>query len=252
MIYKAKSTLVATFVAASIAGCGSEPPKCSDEATFALLQQLIVEQIGGRQGASDKELRENFKIEFPRPSEYNEKIKRYSCEAKIVVGGTMEMPISYQSQLDDKGQHIVSVSGITSGDQMVLGFALSTGIAKGRGQGNAVLEQPKAAAAPLATSASIAGTWKGSLEGDGEMTVKPVASGFDVNLSVTSPSGCGGAFVGTGTAADNVLKLMKNEGDQVCTISITFSGEDAEIEENGCSYFHGAACGFSGSLKKVK
>ena len=114
-----KSTIIVTLVTAFIAGCAKEPPKCSDEDTLSLIRQIIVEQLGGREGVSDKgegvsdkELQDNMKIEFPRASTFDEKIKKYSCEAKLIAGGTVELPITYESQLDDKNQHIVSVGGI--------------------------------------------------------------------------------------------------------------------------------------------
>lgn len=142
MNIKTKSTIIATLVAAFIAGCAKEPPKCSDEDTFALIRQIIVDQLGGREGVTDKELHDNMKIEFPRASAFDEKIKKYSCEAKLIAGGSVELPITYESQLDDKNQHIVSVGGIARGDLVALQFAIAEGIKKGRSENDRSVSPP--------------------------------------------------------------------------------------------------------------
>jgi hypothetical protein len=106
------------------------------------------------------------------------------------------------------------------------------------------------------TASNIAGTWTGSLEGDGEMVIKTMPTGFDVALSVTGEtaggSSCGGAIEGSGTLFGNTLTLTKKEDNQVCTITIKFVGDTANIDEDNCMNYHGAACGFYGSLKKLK
>lgn len=122
-----------TLAAALLTGCAKSPPKCSDEGTFTLIRQIIVDQIGGREGVTDEELKENMKIELPRASAFDEKIKKYTCEAKLVAGGTIELPITYESQLDDSSQHIVSVDGISNGDLLQLKIAISQGIQEMRG-----------------------------------------------------------------------------------------------------------------------
>ena len=128
---KMKSTIIVTLVTAFIAGCAKEPPKCSDEDTLSLIRQIIVEQLElrGLKGVSDKELQDNMKIEFPRAIAFDEKIKKYSCEAKLerIAGGALELPpITYESQLDDKNQHLVSVEGI-AGITMLLAYDIKKG-----------------------------------------------------------------------------------------------------------------------------
>lgn len=251
--YQRNSIVIVSLIACFVSGCAKEPPKCSDEATFSLVRQIIADQLGGREGVTDKELQDNMRIEFPRPSAYDEKIKKITCEAKLIAGGTVEMPITYESQLDDKNQHIVSVGGISRRDLIALQLAIANGIQKGREvEKSGTMPQPRTALSPATSAASISGTWKGSLEGDGSMTVTSSATGFDVNLRVSSPSGCGGAIDGHALLANNVLTLTKKEADQVCIITIKFSGDTAELDENNCSYFHGAACGFSGTLNRQK
>lgn len=138
---KIKSMITVTLVTAFIAGCAKEPPKCSDEDTFILIRQIIAKQLVLGEGVSDKELQDNIKIEFPRAITFDEKIKKYSCEAKLIAGGTVgppitaggavEGPITYESQLDDKNQHIVSV-GIARGDLGILQYVIAESIKKGR------------------------------------------------------------------------------------------------------------------------
>ncbi len=253
MNHKTMSMIVLPLLAAIVAGCANEPPKCSDESTFSLIRQIIVDQLGGREGVTDNELQENMKIELPRASAFDEKIKKYSCEAKLIAGGTIQLPITYESQLDDKNQHIVSVGGISRGDLYRLQNAITNGIKEGREvkKGGAT-PQPQTVPPAKSSSPSVSGTWKGSLEGDGEMEIKPAATGFDVALSVSNPSGCTGSLESSASLVNDVLTLTKKEYDQVCTVTIKFSGDTAELNENNCSDYHGAACGFSGALNRQK
>ncbi len=100
-------------------------------------------------------------------------------------------------------------------------------------------------------ASNIAGTWEGSLDGDGEMVIKQLPTGFDVTLSVSSSSGCSGSIEGSGSLSGDTLTLTKKEDNNVCTITIKFDGHEAKINEDNCSPYHGVACGFSGTLKKV-
>jgi len=227
-----------------IYGCSKQPPKCSDDSTTKLVRQIILNQIGGSEGLSEKEIQESMKIEYPRATAFDKEIKKYSCEAKLIAGGKYELPIIYESQLDDKKEHIVAVGGISRGDLQMVGYAISESVKKGRATQTA----------PAASN--IAGVWKGSLEGDGEMVIKPTSTGFDISLSVSAATAggasCGGSIEGTGTLSGDTLTLTKKEDDQVCTITIKFAGDKANIDEENCSYYHGAACSFYGTLNKVK
>lgn len=236
---------------ALLAGCAKTPPKCSDDDTASLVRKIILDQFGGSEGLTEKEIMENLKIELPRASAYDEKIKKYSCEAKLVAGNKYQLPITYESQLDDQNQHLVSVSGITLGDNINLKAAFTDAIEKSRSAQNVVAPQ----SAPVANdslSQKIAGAWQGTLEGDGGMEIKVAPTGFDVAVNVSDASGCSGSIDGLGTLSGNTLTLIKKEEDQVCTITARFSGDTAELSEDNCTGYHGAACGFSGTLKKVK
>lgn len=126
--------IVAAVIASFLVACGKEPPKCSDDDTFSLIRKIILDQFGGDEGLSEKEIKDNMKIEFSRASAFDEKIKKYSCEAKLTVGGVYELPITYESQLDDKNQHIVSVEGIGRGDLFALQEGMVEGIKKSRAE----------------------------------------------------------------------------------------------------------------------
>ena len=146
--------IVATVAVSVLAACGSEPPKCSDDNTFSLVRKIILDQLGGGEGLSEKEINDNMKIEFPRASAFDEKIKKYNCEAKLIAGGMYELPITYESQLDDKGQHIVSVGGIMRGDLFALQAGIIEGIKKSRAEKNDITKptEPPATSKPVEQS----------------------------------------------------------------------------------------------------
>jgi uncharacterized protein YecT (DUF1311 family) len=122
----------AVALAVLLGACAKEPPKCSDEDTAALVRQIVVDQVGGSEGVTKQEIQENLKIELPRASAFDEKIRKYSCEAKLIAGGVYQLPITYETQLDDKDQHIVSVAGIRRGDLFGIQAGMVEGIRKGR------------------------------------------------------------------------------------------------------------------------
>lgn len=132
------------FLAVFLVGCSKEPPKCSDNETLTLVRQIIVDQLGGREGVSDKELHENMKFEFPRANAFDESIKKYSCEAKLVAGNSVEMPVVFESQLDDNNRHIVFVDGILRRDLLALKIAIAEGVKTSREEnGGAALVSPE-------------------------------------------------------------------------------------------------------------
>lgn len=139
--------IVATMAVSVLAACEKEPPKCSDEDTFSLVRKIILDQLGGSEGLSEKEIKDNMRIELPRASAFDEKIKKYSCEAKLIAGEMYQLPISYESQLDDKGQHIVSVAGIRRGDLFGLQAGIIEGIKNSRAEKNNIIKPAEAPSA---------------------------------------------------------------------------------------------------------
>jgi hypothetical protein len=58
-----------------VSACSKSTPKCSDEETLSLVRKIIVDKmfdkIGRPEDATDKEITDNLKIEFPRASAYD-------------------------------------------------------------------------------------------------------------------------------------------------------------------------------------
>jgi hypothetical protein len=119
----------------------------------------------------------------------------------------------------------------------------------------------RAAAAPASQdvkvemAADLAGRYRGQGEGNVELNIDALApdGSHPATLSTHSPppSGCGGAA--TGKVLLNPLRFVAEDGGERCEVTITKTGSRLEVEEGrGCSYFHGAACGFSATLERVK
>lgn len=143
---KIYAVIILAVIVTFLIGCSKEPPKCSDDSTTKLVKQIIINQIGG-EGLTEKEIQESMKIEYARAAAFDKNIKKYSCEAKLIAGGKYELPISYESQLDDKNEHIVAVGGISRGDLQMVALAISESIK----QSKAVKEPPPAPAPPPAS-----------------------------------------------------------------------------------------------------
>ncbi len=116
MIGKVSAVFIVAVIAVSLTACAKETPKCSDDETISLIRKIILDQIGGSEKLSKEEIKENMKIELPRATAFDEKIKKYNCEAKLKAGNSYVLPITYESQLDDENQHIVAVGGINRAD----------------------------------------------------------------------------------------------------------------------------------------
>lgn len=243
--------LVIAATALALTGCAKSPPKCSDEETLALVRQIIVEQIGGDEGLRAGEIKDGLRFEYARASAYDEKIKKLSCEAKLISGERYQLPLTYESQLDDHNDHIVSVSGIAPGDLLGIKSGLIDHISKARAGAAAKPAATEAAAVTEAPAAGtdISGEWTGTLEGEGHMQVSKSGSGHEVALTVAT-EGCAGEISGPATYAGNELKLVKTEDGETCTITARIDGNTAEVSEDGCLAYHGMSCGFSGTLQK--
>jgi len=109
-MHKINLMTMAFIAIAFIAGCAKKTPKCSDEQTLDLVRSIIVDNYKP-DGISDAEFEANLRFSLPRATRLDEGIKKYSCEAKLIVANTKQFPISYESQLNDGDQHIVSVEG---------------------------------------------------------------------------------------------------------------------------------------------
>ena len=135
--------IIMTFMVMILVGCAKQPPKCGDDKTVNLVKKSILEQIKNKldDKINEKDFQDNMKVENPRASSYDEKIKKYNCEGKLVAGNTFELPITYGSQLDDRNQHFVSVGPISyttifgtpiSGDLVKIKDAIEENIKKNK------------------------------------------------------------------------------------------------------------------------
>lgn len=99
-----------------LSGCKKEAPKCSDEVTLSIVRNIFFNRIGGSGNLSKKEIENFFKFEYPRATEYDEKIKKYSCEARLIIDGKAQMPLNYSIQLNDDGEPIAVVNNLFKRD----------------------------------------------------------------------------------------------------------------------------------------
>lgn len=234
-------------------GCAQQPPKCSDASTLTVLRQLLAEDFGGKAKPSDLDLSRVLAIGFPRPTAFDEKIGKYSCEAQLTVAGYQTL-VRYESQLDDQRQHLVWMEQLPIPQRMAFGkwFRDALDSSKTASSSEAHPAQaPSPPTAPPFSPTSILGTWKGPLEGDGIMQIAAVPGGYHVSLSVSTPTGCGGSISGKAVLEGATLKVAEPHDAGVCRVTINFTGPSAEVDENGCASAHGAACGFVGTLEKV-
>lgn len=112
------------------------------------------------------------------------------------------------------------------------------------------------AAVPEAVKAGWPGTYVG--DGDGEVTLVVQAARSDkqypVSMSTNTAKtggGCGGSVDGLATESGDELRIVAQADGQRCEATVKRQGAALELMEGqGCNYFHGAACGFSATLRQ--
>ena len=91
--------------------------------------------------------------------------------------------------------------------------------------------------------------------GSGEITIESGAGGaYGVSIIATNDSGC----VAEVQQAIGVIKdngtlwatKLDEDGKTQCALEIKFDQQSASVSENGCTGFHGVACGFTGTYTK--
>lgn len=103
---------VATLVWFS--GCSKNPPKCSDDLTTNSVKNLIIKHSHLGNEFNSEDIRNKMQFEYIRPTAFDEKIKKYSCEADLIIGDDYKVSIKYESQLsDDESQQLISVFNIS-------------------------------------------------------------------------------------------------------------------------------------------
>jgi len=158
MSNKTSVLIFIVLVATLLSACSKEPPKCSDDATLSLVRKIILDKTVASERLTEKEIQENIKIEFPRASAFDEKIKKYSCEARLISGGIYQLPITYESQLDDKNQHIVAVGGISPIDLFYVQDGIIESVKKSRVEKNAIAKPAEAPTTPKSVEQPITST----------------------------------------------------------------------------------------------
>lgn len=224
--------------------CSEELPKCADESTLDLVRQIMFERVNIK-NLGENEMRTLIKFEYPRATGFDEKIKKYSCDAKLIAGDSIQLPITYESQIDDKNQHLVGLEGISTMDRYAVERAIKNKL-QPLAAGKSKSDTPAPASHP-----PITGLWRGQLDGDREMQVTAKDGGFEIELSVSNES-CAGSIEGLAQLTGNTLTLHKRDDDATCTIKAVFSGKTATLTANECTLYHGLACGFAGKLEKVE
>ena len=223
--------LVICALSLALAGCAQSPAKCSDEKTLAELTGQITGQLDISQ--LDQIPITSLKVIDTRATAFDENIKKLSCEGTLTMSNQLKLPIRYESQLDDNNKQIVILKDFDV--QSLFGSTSST----------------STATSPVIAANSITGEWTGQLAGDGSMTVTQSGAGYQVELGVNTSSGCGGAFTGQGQLNGNTLKLVDPVEQDSCVVTVKFAADTAQVSESGCMDYHGAACGFDGTLTKV-
>lgn len=137
--------LLSVVVAVLLSGCKSEPPKCSDGQTLSLVRQIIFDLIDKEwkitkepalkgEAFDEEDLEAVIAIQNPVSNGYDERIKRYACNATIVYASKFnlfssddiekQLPIAYYSQLNDDDEHLVVIDGMPRNSLWDIGVSL--------------------------------------------------------------------------------------------------------------------------------
>lgn len=100
------------------------------------------------------------------------------------------------------------------------------------------------------------GRYVGSFEGGaaGDLSISAASAGrISVSLSMGAASGCTGDISGTAAAPHGqsltIIKPRDDSGNQ-CRLTFFRRGDRMDISEDGCGYFHGFECSFSGQARR--
>jgi len=99
-----------------------------------LVRQIIAEDVGavGANKISNETLRLWLSIDLPHATSLEENIKKYTCEATMVIkdgsSGGHKTQIAYTSQLDDNDEHLVHAATFGGQDRVMLIQALEAAL----------------------------------------------------------------------------------------------------------------------------
>ena len=97
-------TAAIILFAATITGCSKEPPACNSPETLNLVKQIVSEQVDKSifYKANPVDIAQMLEVRLPAPTDYNEKIKKYSCS------GTLELA---EANFKDLGKRVTETLG---------------------------------------------------------------------------------------------------------------------------------------------
>lgn len=234
------SPLVAMF---ALSACTAQPPKCSSPSVKGVLNQIVLDQLELGKELTASEIDSFTTLENARPNAHEEKLQKLSCEANLKVGSIPMIPIRYTSQLDDKGSLVVSMIPLQKKDHFPLKWELIE-LSKANRVSPDMLKQ-------VLAEQRIYGAYEGRVsQAEGQLTVAPTMNGYHIAVTAFSNM-CVGLMEGDATRDGNTLtaRVPVDRGD--CVFTAKFDGEKVSTSEKNCSYFHGALCDFSGSMKKI-
>ena len=127
--FRAIVSILALCMLSSCQYLTNSTPTCSDDATLSLVRQILGEMVlDGSAMPTNEVLSNRLTFDYPRATKLEENIRKYSCEAKLIVIGEnsqkYEIELSYSSQVDDTDSHLVEVSGISFIDVAIIKSAL--------------------------------------------------------------------------------------------------------------------------------
>lgn len=244
------------LAAALLSSCSREPPKCASDETKAAVKSLFLKQLPQAELLAHANIDDLLIFDNARAVSYDDKIKRLQCQATLSIAGKVTLPLEYDSQLDDSNHHVVAIDPLSWADSAVIATVLVQALQARESTTPPQAPTAIASTAPVPTpggTQEVVGTWEGELEGSGTMEVTRGADGLYVALGVQAPGGCGGALEGAAARNGNRLTVQRSDDGRSCTVIVEFADDTAQVTEgDGCTYYHGAACGFSGTLTRRK
>lgn len=251
-------------MALAITGCTKEVPKCSDEGTLATAKDLFTEKVADF-FADDEDLdvkidpKEAKKfihidIKYPLASSYDEKIKKYTCEAQFINSKGSKIDVTYNSQLDDDGDHVITVNGISLADmeKMKDGVIADLKSAYGKKQKqpaapeqSATPEQPAPAEAPVAAPPASPPDEPSAASGSSDSMITT----SNINLRSCPGIQCNALAViplNSTVSVDmaSMSNITERSGNQTPWVKINYIGQYCELssfsQETGCMAWHSA------------
>lgn len=121
---------------------------------------------------------------------------------------------------------------------------------------NAVPSPSSPSTEPASVSSPWIGHYVGTFEGgaDGDLIIAAASAGrISVSLSIGAASGCTGDISGAAGVPDGqsltLIKPRDDSGNQ-CRVTFYRRGDRMDVSEDGCGYFHGFQCSFTGQARR--